>query len=426
MGCNEDNRLLNSDGNDDEKQSEIRLLSEEEKLLKNNLEQLAVALSGLDYNKNVRTEIDFATNFAHEINGTDEFVRIADLLNENASYKKRYKNTNKANGASFASQFNSKIEKSWKINTQSESSLGDFIVQNDIVIYFPYREYFQDSDTEITVSYTPLDRDDVGEGFVSPSESSSTQSFHVVTVDDNYAQQNPTYIVGTFENFTDGECDQFAIDCGGGGGSSGYTDNPPIIIASNEVENSQSIQVGSSNQVLRAKVGSVRLSEHYDGIFAGGSEVKMIFSVAYKTLENGPLEIKAIKAQKNFTRSDINRAKWKRIDSMIFDRWLGIQISTSLHVYEADSGGHNSLVLSSSYENEGSTTSAEVTYNVSSVRDELGERILYKDILLSQNTSGFYEGAGTHPNWWGGEFTVYKIGNGDFRFTLPHVFSTLN
>ena len=92
-----------------------------------------------------------------------------------------------------------------------------FLLDNDYVLYAPYyAENFSESDEPITISWWDgIDTTGVTSGILPSTSNGRTK---IISVNDNYASKNPTYVMIPKEiKF----CDIDDPTCGGGGGSGG-------------------------------------------------------------------------------------------------------------------------------------------------------------------------------------------------------------
>ncbi|MEP1151980.1 MAG: hypothetical protein ABJH08_09675 [Balneola sp.] len=304
-------------------------LTEDQLEMKSKMKQTSLILLDLVTEKDVIQELKIATSYALE-QERDEDVTFSELMHDNSDYKMntKYKNSNVL--GSFKSHFKTLINTKSKINGSTiDPDLESYLIQNNLKIYWPYSENW-DSDVVPTISYHPLDNEDTNEGFKPVRAKSSGFGYENITMNDDYAYNNPSLlIVPCEENMMVYKTNlNEAISCGGGGGPSN-----PGGGSGNDDTNPGEYDI---NQVI---LHSARLSEQYDGLFAGGSEVfwQLTDAVKLTTYDSQP-EVRYGQSRKNFSRRDIRKKYWKNLSTTVDDDWADYELAKELYIWEGDEG----------------------------------------------------------------------------------------
>lgn len=398
--------------NSPDKPADQKELTQPQKKLKSKLKSTATLLKSVVTRPNVMKEIEFAVRHNTDRMDRDERVSFKELFNENAPYKRALAKNKTISGVtnSFAESFRQAANALNKQKTlfKSTSDLIEFLKQNDIVIYWPYSEYFHDDLQTPTLTYDPIDNEDVNEGFEPVLDASShekttfeTDTWKTVTVNDQYAQENPTMIIKP--NYID-PC----TNCGGGGGGSndGSTDNTYQL----KVKEDQ-------NATAQVHLGYIQLNEQLDGLFRGGSDLRFIF-IDYVKMASDQVEAKRIYLKRDLTRPDVSNHRWKELNYMADYRWHSYQKTLMYHVYEHDGGGSTAVTINSDIELEdGTTVTVKSKYEVAKKRDPVGKIFFDRELFLQDNTNSGVNGTKDG-------YQIYKMNN--FKSTLPHRIITLN
>jgi hypothetical protein len=305
-------------------------LNDQQLELKSKLEQTSYILTELVKNPLIVKEIQLATNYSL-LNGRDEDVTFSELFYEDAEYKIALKSKNENMIGAFKDSFREYINLKSKTNgNEVDPELEAYLVSNHLKIYFPYSENWTNSESiNPTISYHPLINEDINEGFInSTGQQKSMNSIETVMVDDQYAHDNPSFLVVPCEEPPNlKSVVNSATICGGGGGGSGDGGSNPDETEPGDFD---------INQVF---LKSVRLTEHYDGLFAGGSEVfwQLTDAVQLTSFETEP-EVRYTQARKDFTRTDIRQRRWKGLETNLDDNWNDYEFAKEIYVWEGDEG----------------------------------------------------------------------------------------
>ncbi len=194
-------------------------LNDQQLELKSKLEQTSHILTELVRNPLIVKEIQLATNYSL-VNGRDEDVTFSELFYEDAEYKIALKSKNENMIGAFKDSFREYIYLKSKTNgNEVDPELEAYLVSNHLKIYFPYSENWTDSESiNPTISYHPLINEDINEGFInSTGHQKSMNSIETVMVDDQYAYDNPSFLVVPCEDPPNLKVVQHSASfCGGG------------------------------------------------------------------------------------------------------------------------------------------------------------------------------------------------------------------
>lgn len=303
-------------------------LNDQQLELKSKLEQTSHILTELVKNPLIVEEIQLATNYSL-LNGRDEDVTFSELFYEDAEYKIALKSKNENLIGAFKDSFREYINLKLKTNgNEVDPELEAYLVSNHLKIYFPYSENWENTtNLNPTISYHPIVNEDINEGFINSfSYLKSMNSVETVLEDDQYAFDNPSFLVVPCEEPPTLKIIlNSASSCSGGGSGGGGT--TPDETEPGEFD---------INQVF---LKSVRLTEHYNGLFAGGSEVfwQLTDAVQLTSFEDEP-EVRYTQARKDFTRTDIRQRRWKGLETNLDDNWADYELAKEIYIWEGDEG----------------------------------------------------------------------------------------
>jgi hypothetical protein len=355
---------------------ESKNLSDQELELRSKLEQTAKILTELVTDSLVVKELQLATNFAR-LNGRDEDVTFPELLYDNAEYKIELKAKNRSSIGVFRDRFREYAKiKSKSNNKNIDPELEAYLVANNVKIYFPYSENWEgEEDINPTISFDPIDNKDENEGYInSKSHYKSVNSFETVLVNDEYAYKNPSFIILVCDELVPIYKMQtnYALGCGGG-----FPNPPP---PGDDTEPGEF----DINQVL---IGEAKLTSHYDGLFAGGSEIRWNLTDAVKyTPEQTSPELAVALVTKNFSRKDIRKKRWKNIYTHIDHDWEDYELAKELYIWEADEGDNKiDFSLGISVKILGAAVSFNTNAKVDKKRDDIYRGFITRKSFYNSN-----------------------------------------
>ena len=351
-------------------------LNDEQVELKSKMKQAALIVSDLVKDEQVMQEIQWATRYSLE-NGRDEDVTFSELFFEDAAYKQALKGKVNNPSGTFKNAFQSfSSNKQKAYNFEIDVDLEEFLIQNNLKIYWPYSEnWTEDKAIVPTLSYHPVINEDENEGFKpNDVQLKTSQPYETVLVNDDYAYNNPTLLIIPCEEIIMMKTIESALSCGGGGG--GGT-NPPV----DDTEPGEY----DYNQVL---LGSAQLRDHYDGIFAGGSETRWQLADAVKLTINDPDPLmKVAYASKNFSRKDIRKKYWKGLYMTMDDDWSDYELAKELYIWEGDEGDVKVDISLGATVKISDSVNGNFTVNVSRdrKRDDIYRQYMNRAVFYSQN-----------------------------------------
>ncbi len=264
-----------------------------------------------------------------------------------------------------------------ELNTSGTSSLTDmnslqqYIEVNNLGIYVPYYEDFDWKNIdEITVSYHPLINDSENTGI--KYDLLSKKIMTEVTVNDEYAINNPSILIVPIENCSDcisvktaaaiqsvAFIDDFIDDgddngdtdgnAGGGstggggnsGGGNGRTDGTNESVLTTDPRNYNCNDL-DNDDIVTVLMPEMRLTRHLDsGVFGGGSEVS--FFRAFGTINFTPQPFAAtgnvdrLINKVKIKRRDIKNDNWVSTGIIFYDdNWTPTELDQEIAVFDID------------------------------------------------------------------------------------------
>lgn len=345
------------------------------------MKQATLLITELVKKEQVVKEIQYAV--AHSIEeGRDEDVTFSQLFFEDAQYKVALKSKDESIIGSFRNEFRQLM--SVKLKTQGENideDLENYLIQNNLKLYWPYSENWENQEDVLpTLSYHPLINEDENEGFLPiDSKSKTTLPYETVLMNDEYAFNNPSLLIVPCEIPQLKVVVNSAQSCGelGGGGSDPGDDDPVDETEPGEYE------------FNKIKIGQSRLLDHYDGLFAGGSEVRWQLADALfvTTYDTNP-QMGAGYCPKYFKRIDIRKNRWKDINCVIDDDWSDYELAKELYIWEGDEGD-NKIKLNLGVNVKFSdkvTGSVGVEISADKSRDDIYKAFKVRELFYYENT----------------------------------------
>lgn len=308
--------------------NKLNNLTEDQLQFKHKLKEASLFVAEVVRGKNVRAELKFATNFNLENPVRDEDISFAELFGDDAPYKEAMKKQKVKNEFinSFRERFREVQKSKRKTKSGDEFDLESFLTSNNLRLYWPYSENFSEDDIP-TISYHSIDNEDENEGFVVDQGKQKTNAtFSTVTVNDEYAYNNSTYlIIPCEEEIQYYKTAQVQSSCGGGGGLP--SDPTPPSDGGG----------GSGNVAKKVQIGYGKLTKQMDGLFAGGSEIYWHSANAILTYSGDTTPtVHGIKIKYTFSRPDISNKRWKTIFSDFDLNWDKYENARQMWIIEGD------------------------------------------------------------------------------------------
>lgn len=351
---------------------------------------------------------------------TDEAVLLRDLIFPESSHlnnwkplKKRFAEAPHLSISNFAADF-------WKVaKARGDQDFLSFLIGlehksspltkgsiggPDVTIYYPY----SDPDTPqepnwdeiyygpiVTVVASTADADQ-GLGDLPWYQYGSFQGYTSVLVDDDYAMNNPTHIVGVV-------------------GIEPYGDEPPVTNAAFPPE--PPIQLpGIPRQVKQVYVGDVKCTKQYDALISftgngGGSEIRFTRADGYLKFVDGQVQADMyIVGDNTISRYAIRKKRWVDFSHEWDGDWETDNLQQNLAIYEEDN--RNSSTFNASVTTTltvppvtttptapGSTTQAPIGFTINFKSDDylIKQTNLNRDVFFVLNRTNL-EGE-MHNGW---------------------------
>lgn len=211
------------------------------------LQDIAKMVTNIATDNTQFNEIMFGVKANLEV-GLDEQYCFKDILYPEQSKLKKLRTKSRG-------EFADKFIKLLKSDSKGITELEQFILDNDVQIYWPYSENW-DGKTVPVITFDPKNGKEENIGYKIRRIKNNKTEIETVMVNDDYAYENPVWIINNSEISPDNMEEHNVIVPGGGGGSGGGGTNT------------------TTNVVYQLSIGHVRSSKQYDNIFHGGSEFK--------------------------------------------------------------------------------------------------------------------------------------------------------
>lgn len=268
------------------------------------------------------TEIGLDTELCNEVHSSVT-AAIEKGLDEDLYFRELWMNSADVKVKPYDSEsiLKSRLESYFMRNPSTKNSEGNFLKDSDIEIYWPYSENW-DGKTFPVIAPVPLGQEcDTLYGYKVISIPDETIKLDTVLVDDDYAYENPVWIINHSEIPYE-ELDMFA---------------KAITI------NQHSLSKSASNYRYKWRITQMRVKKQYDKLSNGASEFDIVvrFPEGPNTL-NWYNKVRLI-----FTRKEIRDAKnhgtmrtLSETEGMLNDNWDETQVSNLFVLIEADAGGN--------------------------------------------------------------------------------------
>ncbi|MFL5811147.1 MAG: hypothetical protein ACJ749_16615 [Flavisolibacter sp.] len=381
----------------------------EEKQLVDNLAKITDVLKELYKNKE-NLKLVNASIFSKLY--TDESILLRDLIYPSTSKlksNKKFETISHNFGVSldnFANNFWAEVNKGndqafktflQSINRQNMLRLNQ-VDQSDVSIYSPYTdnmEFPQDPGgyyEPITTLVTATADADEGWGQQPYYVNGSLQYYTQVLVNDDYAFDNPTQIVG----INGIEIDNYAYSANSAFEPTGPVDLPNL-----------------PREIKQVYVGDVRCKKQYDALISftgngGGSEIRFTRADGFLKVADGQVQADMyITGDKTISRKDIRKDNWVDFSNEWDADWELANSQENLAIYEEDnrnsssfSGSLNTtLKLDSLFGTTGSTVGGSIGFTINYKSDDaiIKQTNLNRDVFFILNRTNL-EGE-MHNNW---------------------------
>jgi hypothetical protein len=366
-------------------------------------EQVSYILEEIYKDPEVRAEVNAAIKSEFY---EDETILLKDLLDpeispvyKTAKLQDEFKK-GKAQKGKFAQKFKEVLRKGAYRNAARFAAPGartsDVFDDGGVSIYFPYSENFSNvSEDRVTIVFN----DEEGDGNNVPGQRPYVCGYNrtepeicytTVNVNDNYADVNPTHIIGT-------------------------ATEPPM----------QSRTEGGP-EIRKVLLGWIRCTRQYDdlretranGKNGKGSEIMVIRASGYLKVVNQQVTDLQDVIPVHFKRGDIRKGRWKRMYAIWDSDWKVDNLQQVFGIYEEDTEGTKRFTgsIGTTLRVADSTASATVTANIGydvtvKTQDEIirqlgWSRASYFGDASNNQGHGFYDG---WPIYDGGAHVSYTL-----------------
>ena len=331
--------------------------------------------------------------------GHDENVLFGELLGLASSASKVQE------GTAFSATFEKALQTSAK--KSGLDNLKAYLLENKAVIYWPYASQW-DGKTPPTITFHPMD--DVTESNVGyrpiagVGKESGVAQYEEVTVDDDYAMANPTWIVSPLSKL---ELDD--LDYG--------TNVTPSCEETNSCDGGGSGGGGSAGPYDRVLIGYVRCIRKYDTVFNGGSDLRFLRGGPVMQGTNPRLEWPRLSV--NFSRDEINKQRsdknrWKQSSGIWDPNWTSAKLEEQFAIFEEDTYLTKKLSANLAYK-PSTTTTVTVT----------GEVTIQNNAYIYNNefdrNSFFGLNRTSHGRGLKAGYAIYSVGSDDVLWTMPEI-----
>lgn len=294
------------------------------------------------------------------------------------------------------------------------STLEEALIQEGVDIYFPYSQDFQEVENP-TLTYAPLDNTVQSTGYYYADQNGDgIEEIVEVTVDENYVQQHPTFIVQPLDETEGGSTTE-------------------------QVVNTTAGTQGTKDTINQILIGYVQLTNQLDGLFpdgagnSGGSELRFVRPKGFLSIDaSGQVDL--TKESPAIVGVDLSRAtirdKNHTYQYITFDSdWNRTEKTQYIVVYEHDNATERTKTTKSTFEvNAGVTLPGKNngpsgTVGTKTTR-ELTDEIKYKtkeEILWQQDFTRptfFYLNSIDQYAGWRENFPFWKARD-YLKFTIP-------
>ena len=357
-----------------------------EKQLVENLGKVTSVLKILYNDKNNLKEVNAAI-FSKTY--TDESILLKDLIyQENSRLSKSKKFIDLCQkwnilAGNFAQKFWNEVNKSndqsFKTflealkNNQNNGRVGEYDGSGEVTIYYPYSENYNFTNDPITSLATATADADEGYGDKSFYDTNGTLQWTHVLVNDDYAFNNPTQIIGV-----------------------------------NGVEPIERVQDPQEPPppppppgISRVYIGEGVCKHQYDRLISftgngGGSEIKYCHLTGYLQPVNQQITTFQDIASVDFSRGDIRNKRLLRTYTVWDDDWAPADLEQVLAIYEEDNTNtvtFNGSIGTTLTFSPGNTGTASIGYNI--VRQSQDDII--RELKISRNS--YFTGAYQDQGW---------------------------
>jgi hypothetical protein len=389
--------LYSCEKNDINKNEEQNNLSANSIMLIDNLKETAIMICKITDSNDVIQEIH--KYIKKSINyGLDEELRFKEILESNSS--KILDEKIKRN-----SKLTAKLQNYCSSNLKSGSfiNLKDFLLSNNIQIYWPYSENWDGIEKPV-ITFHPMKDVEENIGFRMIQTTDGTTEIDTVIVNDAYAQEHPVLII----NINSIDYDNLPYFSTGHFSKNGLT-----FIQKEQVSNLKSTLVNNWNdpsKTYEIQMGYIKCSYQWDAIWNGGPDfMTKWIGVNTTTLTadySGELLLTSL------TRSDVSNSRWIRCYQPTNNNWQPSE-NENFYIFYEDDINLDSKEISGklTYDKYGIEFKFPISSSDEILRQSIWERGSYFNQTLGINdpNAQFFDGWRLFSNnntWWTIPFVV--------------------
>ena len=353
------------------------------------LEQSAKIIAEVIKDKSILKELNGQIAKKLSITKSEEALTFKELFEEPDSRKVASTNTNNSKlftmDASIANRFKVRyqeiaknktyahpekyaiLEKSNNLKTQSLQPIEDMLTIDGAELYFPFSDNFKNVDYNPTITSHPINENEGNDGYYWDVE---TASWQTVWVNEDYAFENPSYIV----TLNDGPTPEQI--------SSKMIDGVPFELIPNfgiQDDSTPPFINPTTIQGSRVYFGRFHLEQQAEGFLDGASEITFVQPSATPSLNaDGTLNTATFVAN-GFRIGKLRRGYIRRmrnnhekntlVGGTFTNEWLPINSNLPMIIYEYDQGGNFEMTIPSlKFKILGAevTTPSTIKYNIRS------------------------------------------------------------
>lgn len=384
-----------------------RNLSDDEKKFRKKLEKTAFKLVSIANDKEAIESIQRGINRNVEYL-QDEEIRFIDIFSESNGVTLKKQATQSYTSLSNKLKQIFEDRSSLKSGSDSCKNLDKWLTKNDIIIYWPYMDNW-DGEKMITITFDPIDNDDVNYGFLKVSTSKKDE-IDTVIVNEEYAINNPVWIIRKAEvpyEKLDQKSKRITLKR--------LDPGDPIPDPIPDPDPDPVPPTG--REINRILLGHIQFGRQYDGFFDGGPEFKFFFIRGNINIDKTDGQSDYGLQAANLRRGD--KWEWVRYYTELDDDWSVNESDRGFGLSEIDNGGTKyTFGFAPSIEIEildQKITKALPSIEIEHTTEEIGGWLMTasfdREIFFYNNKKNM--GAGLYDG-----FRVFKADK--VKFTLPH------
>lgn len=349
------------------------------------LKETSLTLCNIVNSPEVVTEVNSIVKINIDY-GRDEEARFRDLIGAEKSVF--FDETTKQKSPALNRVLRSKV-----------ASIYEYLVNNDIQIYWPYSENWDGISTPL-ITYAPFDENQTT---VYAYKANANGLIDSVLIDENYAKNNPVWIINQNETSYK-ELPAFS--------KKQYVKNGVLFLSpkanSKRVKYAAPTALNDPNSIYNISLGKVKATEQWDTWMAGGSEFRFRMVGAIPSGTTGVISDYSVGViAVEFTRKEIGKKVTKDINSLINIDWAPDETFNGFAVWEEDGGPSTQKVeFNVGYKD----IKVGATFNIGNVDDLIYQIGLERLPFFSSNQNNIGNGL-----W--DDFRVYS--SGGVYWSLP-------